>query len=34
MFILNKDYKSLLTQAGEQTIKTQGGHNREIIRFN
>jgi len=34
MFILNKDYKSSLTQAGEQTIKTQGGHNREIIMLN
>ena len=32
-FIINKDYKILLTQAGEQT-NNRGGHNKEIIMLN
>lgn len=33
-FTLNKDYKFLLTQAGEQKKDARGGHNKEIIMLN
>ena len=33
-FVINKDYKCLLTQAGEQKKETRGGHNKEIIMLN
>ncbi len=33
-FIINNDYKCLLTQSGEQKKDTRGGHNKEIIMLN
>jgi hypothetical protein len=34
LFIVNKDYKILLTQSGEQKKDNRGGHNKEIIMLN
>jgi DVNP family/MSV199 domain len=33
-FIIDKDYKLLLTKPGEQTLQPRGGHNKEIIMLN
>ena len=33
-FMINKDYKCLLTRLGEQTTTMQVGHNKEIIMLN
>jgi hypothetical protein len=33
-FLLNKDYKKLLSHEGKQTTNTKGGHNKEIFMLN
>ena len=33
-FLLNKDYKQLLSHEGKQTTNTKGGHNKEIFMLN
>ena len=33
-FVINKDYKLLLSQPGKQTAVTKGGHNKETFMLN